>query len=119
MRKAILGYQCRKCGHVMYPYRSRCRKCGETVFDGNDIVFDTVPLPRDGTLLTYTDVYALPPEFAVVKLTLGIVELEGGQRITGQLRIAAPAIGMKVRGEVEVVREDEYTKRYGMVFYAA
>ena len=119
MRKPILGYKCKKCGHVMYPYRSRCAACHETVFEGNDIVFDTVPLPQDGELLTYTDVYALPPEFDVVKLTLGIVQLEGGQRMTGQLRIAAPTIGMKVHGEVEVVRKDEYTKHYGMVFYEA
>jgi uncharacterized OB-fold protein len=119
MQKEILGYKCKKCGHVQYPYRTRCRKCGETIFEGNDIVFDTVPLPRDGKLLTYTDLYALPPEFEVVKLTLGIVELQGGQRITGQLKIAEPKIGMKVHGEVEVVRKDDYTKHWGMVFYEA
>ncbi len=119
MRKEILGYKCRKCGFVMYPYRSRCRKCHVTVFEGNDIVFDTVPLPRDGTLVTYTDLYALPPEFAVVKLTLGIVELEGGLRLTGQLNVPQPRVGMKVHGEVEVVRQDEYTQHWGMVFYPA
>ena len=55
----------------------------------------------------------------MVHLTLGIVELTGGQRITGQLRIADPKIGMKVKGEVEPVRKDEYHKYFGMVFYAA
>jgi uncharacterized OB-fold protein len=119
MRREILGYRCRQCGHVHYPYRSRCRQCGETVFDGHDIVFDHVPLPREGVLITFTDVYALPPEFEVPKLSLGIVELEGGTRITGQLRIARPTAGMKVHGEIEVVREGGYTKHHGMVFYAA
>ncbi|HEY3357502.1 MAG TPA: OB-fold domain-containing protein [Polyangia bacterium] len=119
MQKEILGYKCKKCGHVMYPYRSRCSKCHETVFEGVDIVFDTVPLAHDGTLLTYTDVYALPPEFEVAKLTLGIVQLDDGHRVTGQLRVAEPKIGMKLHGEVEVVRKSEYAKHYGMVFSKA
>jgi hypothetical protein len=119
MQKEILGYKCKKCGHVQYPYRTRCRKCGETVFEGNDIVFDTVPLPRDGKLLTYTELYALPPEFEVVKLTLGIIELTGGQRVTGQLKVDKPKIGMKLHAEVEIVRKDAYSKNWGFVFYAA
>ena len=52
-------------------------------------------------------------------LGLGIVELENGIRITGQLHIDEPASGMKVIGEVEVVRSEEYEKYYGMVFRAA
>lgn len=117
MHKQILGYQCKKCGHVHYPYRSRCRKCGETTFEGADIVWDTVPLPSTGKLLTYTDVYALPGDFEAVKLTLGIVELDGGLRITGQLRIDKPKTGMRVRGQVDVVRTADYTKHWGMIFY--
>ena len=104
MHKQILGYKCKKCGTVHYPYRSRCKKCGHTEWKGADIVWDTVPLPDRGVLLTYTDVYALPPDFEAVKLSLGIVELEGGQRITGQLKIDAPKSGMKVVGKVEPVR---------------
>ena len=52
--------------------------------------FDTVPLPKKGKLLTFTTVYNLPPDFNVAKLGLGIVELENGMRITGQLKIAEP-----------------------------
>ncbi len=119
MQKQILGYKCKKCGHVMYPYHSVCKKCGHTEWKGADIVFDTVPLADKGVLLTYTDVYALPPDFEAVKLSLGIVELEGGQRITGQLKIDKPRTVMKVRGKVELVRQDGYNKHWGMVFYAA
>jgi uncharacterized OB-fold protein len=118
MERDILGYKCIKCGHVQYPYRSCCRACGHTEWRGVDIVFDTVPLPKTGKLLTFTHLYALPSDFETVNLSLGIVELEGGNRITGQLRIANPKIGMKVRGKVEVVRKEEYTKYWGMIFYA-
>jgi len=118
MIREILGHKCRKCGTVHYPLRTRCKKCGHTEWDKGNIVYDTVPLPKSGKLLTFTRLWALPPQFELVNLTLGIVELEGGSRITGQLKIDEPKIGMKVKGKVEVVRKDEYQKDYGMVFYA-
>ena len=117
MQRDILGYKCRKCGYVNYPYRTRCKKCRHVEFDGADIAWDTVALPKQGKLLTFTHLYALPPDYEAVRLTLGIVELDGGQRITGQLHCEEPRIGMRVRGEVETVRRDEYQRRYGMVFY--
>lgn len=116
MEKNILGYKCRKCGHVQYPYRTRCSKCLHVEWQKADIVYDTVPLPKQGKLLTFTHLYALPPDFERVRLTFGIVELEGGQRITGQLNIDEPHTGMKVMGHVGVVRKDQYTKREGMIF---
>lgn len=118
MIREILGYKCRKCGTVHYPNRTRCKKCGHTEWEKGNVVYDTVPLPKNGKLLTFTHAYALPPQFELVRLTLGIVELDGGQRITGQLKIDDPKIGMRVKGKVEVVRKDDYKKDYGMVFYA-
>ena len=117
MQRDILGYKCRKCGFVHYPYRTRCRKCGHVEFERGSIVMDPVPLPKNGKLLTFTHAYALPPQFELTHLTLGIVELDGGQRITGQLKIPEPKSGMRVRGAIEIVRQDQYTKHYGMVFY--
>ncbi|MBI5508224.1 MAG: hypothetical protein HY903_05675 [Deltaproteobacteria bacterium] len=119
MNKQILGYKCKKCGHVQYPYHSRCKKCGHTEWRGFDIVFDTAPLPQDGKLLTFTHLYALPPDFEAVTVSFGIVELSDGHRITGQLKIEAPKIGMKVQGKVELVRQEGYTKHWGLVFYSA
>jgi len=119
MQRDILAYKCRRCGNLHYPYRMRCRKCGHVEFVGADVVFDVVPLPKNGKLLTFTELYALPPDFEVVNISLGIVELENGMRITGRLKIPEPKMGMKVRGAIEVVRQDEYTKHYGMVFYEA
>jgi len=118
MIREILGYKCRKCGTVHYPNRTRCKKCGHTEWEKGNIVYDTVALPKNGKLLTFTNLYALPPQFEMVYLALGIVELDGGQRITGQLKIENPKIGMRVAGKVEVVRKDDYKKDYGIVFYA-
>ncbi len=115
MSRDIYAYRCRLCGHLHYPYRMVCRNCGENAHNE----FDPEPLPKSGTLLTFTELYALPAEYEVPKLGLGIVELENGIRITGQLRIDEPRMGMKVRGEVEVVRSEAYEDFHGMVFFEA
>jgi uncharacterized protein len=115
MRRDICAYECRKCGRLHYPFRMVCKGCRENDFFG----FDLVPLPRKGRLLTHTRVYNLPAEYEVATLGLGIVELENGIRITGQLDIDQPRIGMEVTGEVEVVRRSAYDDYYGMVFTAA
>jgi uncharacterized OB-fold protein len=119
MERNILGYKCKKCGYVHYPYHTRCVKCGHVEVRKGNIEFDTVPLPKTGKLLTYTHLFALPPDFEVVNLTFGIVELEDGHRVTGHLRCDAPKSGMKVRAEIEVVRREEYKRHFGLVFYPA
>jgi uncharacterized OB-fold protein len=111
--KDILAYKCNKCGQLHYPFRMRCKKCGNL----KQFEFETVPLPKNGKLITFTYVYALPGDFEVPRLGLGIVELENGMRVTGQLNVENPKIGMKVRGKIEVVRKDEFTERSGIVFY--
>lgn len=115
MELNIYAYKCKRCGELHYPYKTICKKCGDN--DHNE--FDIVPLPKKGTLLTYTVLYNPPSDFEVSTLALGIVELEGGMRITGQIDIKKPKIGMKVEGKVEVVRKDEYKKYLGMIFYQA
>lgn len=115
MALEIYAYRCRKCGQLHYPFRMVCKKCGKN----GPHEFDTVPLPKTGKLVTFTTLHNLPPDFNVAKLALGVVELENGMRITGQLKIPAPKIGMAVAGRVEVVREADYNKNYGIVFYPA
>lgn len=115
MSREIFAYRCRNCGHLHYPFRMVCKECRQNKF----FEFDIVPLPRRGTLLTFTIVHNLPAEFEVATLGLGIVELENGMRITGQLDIADPAMGMAVDGSVEIVRRGAYEEYYGMVFRAA
>jgi uncharacterized OB-fold protein len=115
MERQIYAYRCRKCGALHYPFRMVCRECGENGMHE----FDAVALPKSGTLLTFTFVHNLPAEYEVARLGLGIVELDNGLRMLGQLDIAEPKMGMKVVGKVEVVRREAYAQRYGMVFRAA
>jgi len=112
MEKSIIGYKCRKCGTVNYPHRTLCKKCLHTEFD-------PVALPKTGKLLTFTRLHNLAADFEVADLLLGVVELENGNRILGQLNLRNPKIGMKVKGKIEVVRKSEYRKFEGIVFYEA
>lgn len=115
MALEIYGYKCKKCGHIHYPLHMVCKKCkGNEIFE-----FEPVPLPRKGKLLGFTFVHNLPADFDVMKLGLGIVELENGVRIFGQLRIPEPKSGMAVEGKVETVRKGAYRSFKGIVFYAA
>jgi uncharacterized OB-fold protein len=98
-----------------YPFRMVCKGCKQNDF----FEFDTVPLPKTGKLLTFTTVYNLPAQYEVATLGLGIVELENGMRMLGQIEIDDPQIGMAVKGSVKVVRAETYDNYYGMVFTAA
>jgi len=115
MSPNIYAYKCRKCGQLHYPYRMVCKKCHAN--EHNE--FDPVPLPRKGKLLTFTRLHTLPGDFNVATLLLGIVELENGIRILGQLSIEKPRTGMPVTGTVGVVRQSELRKHLGMIFSEA
>ena len=115
MAMEIYAYKCRKCGQLHYPYRMVCKKCHANEHDE----FDPVPLPRKGKLLTFTRLHTLPGDFNVANILLGIVELENGIRILGQLNIDKPRTGMAVNGTVGVVRQTELRKHLGMIFSEA
>jgi uncharacterized OB-fold protein len=115
MEREIYAYKCRKCGTLHYPFRMVCKNCR----DNDYFEFDTVPLPRKGKLLTFTFIHNLPAEFEVPRLGLGIVELENGIRVTGQVAVDRPELGMELVGDVKVVKHDAYDDRYGFVFRAA
>ena len=115
MAREIYAYRCRLCDTMHYPFRMVCSGCKQNDF----FEFDTVPLPKAGKLLTFTRVYNLPAQYEVATLGLGIVELENGMRMLGQLQIDEPVMGMPVQGTVEIVRKEPYDNYYGMVFRAA
>ncbi|MBI4677808.1 MAG: OB-fold domain-containing protein [Elusimicrobia bacterium] len=119
MEMNIFGYKCKKCGTVHYPFRTICKKCGHTIFADKAEGYELVPLSKKGKLLTWTRLRSLPGDFEVPELLLGIVQLDDGNRVTGQLDIASPKTGMKVDGEVRIVRRDGYNEYKGMVFESA
>ena len=115
MAREVYAYKCKRCGALHYPFRMVCKECKQNDF----FEFDTEPLPKTGRLVTWTRVYNLPAQYEVATLGLGIVELENGLRMLGQLEIDDPEPGMAVVGDVSVVRKEPYDDFYGMVFRAA
>ncbi|MDJ0663330.1 MAG: OB-fold domain-containing protein [Acidimicrobiia bacterium] len=115
MAREIYAYKSRVDGTLHYPMKMISRGNRDHDF----FEFDPVPLPKTGKLLTFTTVYNLPAQYEVATLGLGIVELENGMRMLGQIEIDDPQIGMAVKGTVKVVRRETYDDYYGMVFTAA
>lgn len=115
VERHVYAYRCRSCGTLHYPFRMRCKGCGGLEF----FDFDTEPLPTSGKLLTFTHVHNLPAEYEIARLGLGVVELDNGIRVTGQLDIDEPELGMAVTGTVDVVRHETYDDYWGFVFRAA
>ncbi len=112
MERNIYAYKCKKCGELHYPYRTICKKCGEN--EHNE--FDIVPMAKKGKLVTYTVLHNPTADFEVATLSLGIVQLDDGLKMLGQLNIKEPKTGMRVTGKVDVVRKTTYDKYYGMIF---
>ena len=101
--------KCTGCGRLSYPTHFYCPSCHGTRFE-------PMPVEGEGTLLTWTRVYALPLDFEDLFITLGIVEMDMGIRATGRLDIAEPRTGERVRARVGVVRESEGRDIPGLVF---
>ena len=85
MAKTVEAAKCVNCGKLSYPTHFYCPACRGTKFE-------PVPVEGEGKLITWTRVYALPLDYAVLYTTLGIVELDMGVRATGRPR-APPPVG--------------------------
>ncbi len=106
----IKGFQCEECGRVFYPARQVCLGCSGRQFS-------EVTLEGEGTLLTFTRLHALPMDFPIRTLMLGMVEFSNGVRALGQLGTEAVEMGMKMQPRWEVVRTLEGRDLYGLRFY--
>lgn len=111
MKTTVDAAKCKKCNHLSYPTHFYCPKCGATQFE-------PVPVEGEGTLLTFTRSYALPLDYERQYLTLGIVQMDQGIRATGQLEIAEPETGMRVRATIGTVRDVEGKSIQGLKFVA-
>ena len=89
MEQKFVGFKCKSCGKVMKPKHDRCLKCKGTEFV-------EVELPKEGKLVTYTKLYALPEGIEMPPLTLGIADF-GGVRALGQVLTDDPKVGMKLK----------------------
>jgi uncharacterized OB-fold protein len=86
-----------------FPPRLICPGCGSQDFE-------TAKLPETGTVLTYTIIRVAPSQFTdEAPYAVGIVELDGGPRITAQIAdvpLDTIEIGQKVKVEFRRVREE-------------
>lgn len=104
--------RCTKCGKICYPPRVVCPKCGAREFE-------TVEMPREGKVVTFTVVHTPPAGFTdQAPLPIAIVELTNGVRLMVQIGdIADPSelcIGMPVRLEFRRIISDGEA---GIIFY--
>lgn len=78
----LLGGRCRTCDTVLVPPRPACYACGS-----REIAVEE--LAKRGEIVTYTEVRRPAPAFeADAPLTIAIVELESGARLTGRVEAA-------------------------------
>lgn len=98
--------KCSKCGKVHYPPRLICNEC-----KGRE--FETVELPRDGKLLTYTVIHVAPPGLAdETPFAVGVVELDNGVRLMSQIMDTPHdkiQVGMPLRLEFRRIRKDGHS----------
>jgi len=108
MHEKMIGFKCKSCGRVMYPRHDRCLSCKGTEFE-------EVGLAKEGTLLTYTKLYALPEGIEMPPLVLGVADF-GGVRALGQVATDDPKIGMKLRSVWGKLRKIGDKEIYGFKF---
>jgi uncharacterized OB-fold protein len=95
--------KCKKCGKICFPPRIVCPVCGGRQFD-------TVKLPDEGILKTFTIIRVAPSGFEdEVPYAIGIVEFSPGVSTMMQITDCAPeelAIGMPLKIEFRCVQKE-------------
>lgn len=111
-RYRLEASKCRSCAKLLYPPRVKCPACG-----GAD--FETIVLPREGQVVTFTVVRVPPAGFTEqTPLPIALVELMDGLRVMVQVGdLADPGeleVGMPVRLEF---RRISWDGEAGLIFY--
>ncbi len=95
--------KCLACGHLSFPPRLVCPECKAKKFE-------TVTLSDEGTLVTFTVVRVASDKFSKeTPFPVGIVELNGGVRVTAQIadaNIDELKIGQKLRIVFRRIQDD-------------
>jgi uncharacterized OB-fold protein len=102
-RYRLEAEKCTDCGAQFFPPRVVCSGCG-----GRE--FEEIKLDDRGKLLTYTVIRVGPSEFCEqTPYAMGIVELEGGVRMTGQIAdvdFDDLEVGLPIKIEFRKIREE-------------
>ena len=94
--------KCKSCSEIYFPPRLICAKC-------RCRQFETVKLSDEGSIVTYTVIRVGPSQFSdQTPYAVGIVELDGGVRITAQIvdcEFDKLAVGKRVRLEFRRIQK--------------
>jgi len=104
--------KCKKCQFISFPARLVCPECGSKEFD-------TINLSGNGKIDTYTIIRTAPEGFTdQAPYALGIVELDEGVKVMGQITDCEPdnlKIGDRVVSKFRRMNEEGKT---GMIMYS-
>lgn len=111
-RYRLEAAKCSGCEKILYPPREVCPAC-----HGND--FETVVMPREGKVVTFTVVRVPPAGFTEqTPLPIALVELSNGVKLMAQIGDVADMdeieVGMAVRLEF---RRISWDGEAGLIFY--
>jgi uncharacterized OB-fold protein len=96
--RRLLGGRCTECDTVLIPPRPACYACGSREIGIEE-------LSKTGEIVTYTEVARPAPAFeADAPLTIAIVELDSGARLTG--RVAADYDAVEIGTGVSLTVRD-------------
>jgi uncharacterized OB-fold protein len=78
----LLAAECHDCGSQLIPPRPACHECGSRRLS-------TAEQPKTGTVYSHTEIARPPTAFEhLAPLTVAIVELDSGARLTGRVDAA-------------------------------
>lgn len=94
----LIGNRCRDCGEVFFPSRTCCRHCSSENME-------PMQLSRTGKLYSFTTIRVKPPHCIIpVPFTVGIVEIDNGERIR-TLLTGGDQSSLQIGLEMELVVE--------------
>ncbi len=103
--------KCKRCGFIAFPPRLICPAC-------QNREFETIRLADAGKILTFTIIRVPPHPFIdQAPYAVGIVELDDGVRLTGQIvdcDFEALKIGQRVKIEFRKIYQDGES---GVIYY--
>lgn len=84
-RYRMIGTRCIICKTAYFPPRKVCPKCKEALYEGKPVM-EELKFSGKGKVVTYTTIHVGSMDFAgQTPYIMGIVQLEEGPRITGQI----------------------------------
>jgi uncharacterized OB-fold protein len=110
-RYRLEAAKCKNCGFVAFPPRQVCPRC-------HSRSFETIVLADAGKVVTYTIIRVPPQPFSdQAPYAVGIVELDDGVRLTGQIVDCAfeeLKIGRRVKIEFRKIYQEGEA---GVIYY--